>query len=282
MTAINRAALLPAEWWTREDICVRLTAWFRQHMISVAIDYNFKGTRDVYHATGFYLVHKQRAMWTTAGHVIDEMRTLSSAPGYTIVAARLADQCAVSGAESLPLEMASAITVSTMPFGLDFGAMWLPPMFERALDAAGAVPLTSEVWRGRDTVEPEGFYVLGYPRDRVVERTTRISDRAVRVDLSNTLMAVPVRKIDRRDDDAEAEFWGDLGAFYGEIMPYTGGKVSPDFSVKGMSGGPLFSVVRKPDGGLLYHLHGILRSWSERTRCVRCEPVDRLIAAMGG
>ena len=81
---------------------------------------------------------------------------------------------------------------------------------------------------------------------------------------------------------ADIEKWSDEEAFYGKILPYTD---FPEFEVeevKGMSGGPILSVERDPDGRIRYRLVGIIQSWYRSESIIRAEPISRIAQAITG
>jgi len=86
-----------------------------------------------------------------------------------------------------------------------------------------------------------------------------------------------VRQIEYRGDIWNKEFWNDPKAFYGQIIPFAEGSEFQPISVKGMSGGPLFSVERDPSGRIGYRLYGIQRSEDKDERLIRVEPLHKIL-----
>ena len=90
------------------------------------------------------------------------------------------------------------------------------------------------------------------------------------------MTCIPLIKIEYDQCKGEGEFWSDPDAFYGKIVPFSGDSEVPPINIKGMSGGPLLSIERKPDKGFLYRLYGIQRSWESRQRIIRAESIYKI------
>ena len=50
--------------------------------------------------------------------------------------------------------------------------------------------------------------------------------------------------------------------------------------ISGMSGGPLFSILRETDSTIRYSLEGIQASWISSKRLIRAQPIDRVFNAI--
>lgn len=271
----------PSNWWTDSRVCVALSDVFRKHVLGLAIEYEFNAKREIVHYTGFMLCHRERDMWITAAHAIDEICELRRSKYHRIIRCRIVDHCTTADAEALPFDLEATQYYSATEAGLDFGAMWLPNLTVAGiLGGSGVVPLTANIWTNRAEVVPEGYFLVGYPSESVQTLKTPIGGGLAKYQLTSTLVCLPVRMIEHGAHAAPSHrFWDDPEAFYGEILPFSGIHVEQPRDIVGMSGAPLFAFRQEP-GGVRYYLWGIQRSWHEGHRFVRCEPVDRIIDAM--
>lgn len=90
-------------------------------------------------------------------------------------------------------------------------------------------------------------------------------------------MVLPIEPQSYPGPDEFDEFWSDPGAFYGRILSYS--DTTPDeqpTSVNGMSGAPIFSILRSGDR-IDFRLVGIQRSEKKAQRLIRVEPIERVI-----
>ena len=95
--------------------------------------------------------------------------------------------------------------------------------------------------------------------------------------IQTSITCIPVTKIEYDQIKSDGTFWSDPDAFYGRITPFAGDSEIPPIDIRGMSGGPLLSIERKPDKGLLYRLYAIQRSWESRQRIVRVESMFKVL-----
>jgi hypothetical protein len=71
--------------------------------------------------------------------------------------------------------------------------------------------------------------------------------------------------------------WEDKDAFYGQVLPYSDIEGSQPEELRGMSGGPVFSFYRENEI-LNIELEGIFDSYFKKTRQIRAEPTNRMLA----
>lgn len=276
----NQTTALPGEWWTDARVCVGFCDLVRKHILGLGIEYVTDSKLALANYTGIMLTHRDRDMWVTAGHVIDQICELRDHRDVAVRRVRIVDHCETPNAEALPFDLAATQFYSAMPSGLDFGAMWLPPITTAGILGSGSVePLTEQIWKGRQDAFPDGYYLVGYPEESLRVSRTPIGGGLARYERTSTLVCLPIRAIVHGVHADDAEFWNDPEAFYGEILPYTGEQIDQPTDIRGMSGGPLFAFVREPEG-VRYFLWGLQRSWDRRNRFVRCEPIDRIVDAM--
>src|SRR5438105_3577447 len=93
---------LPTNWWLDVSACHTFARLFSRHILALQMVFRYQGKEyhDLY--SGFATYYRNRLMWITAGHVIDEITERASNPKLEIGAAGWLDGCEVSGAESVP------------------------------------------------------------------------------------------------------------------------------------------------------------------------------------
>jgi hypothetical protein len=80
---------------------------------------------------------------------------------------------------------------------------------------------------------------------------------------------MPVERIERREPVCKGDFWDHPTSFYGRIIDQADGD---DLArIEGMSGGPLFSIERTPEGRMKFRLFGVQSSWLPEKRIIRAE-----------
>lgn len=272
---------LPDDWWQYATTCQALSELFIQHLLSLFLSVEINGQTQHGVYTGFLFYYREHLLWVTAGHVIDEIRYILSAPNASIAGMRWLDNCAIPGAESIPVHHRDMEMFSANESGIDFGVVKI-----LGLDRANILrndqvkPMTEQVWKNVHLAQPEGYYVLGYPKEWGELSEKRISENQVLCSFRANLACLPVSRIEYRGADPTDEFWNDPEAFYGQIMPFVDVPWHQPESVVGMSGGPLFSIERDINRQIRYRLFGIQRSWRQDERIIRAEPIHRIIGIM--
>jgi hypothetical protein len=268
------------DWWTNGAASELMAAEFRKHLLGLMIEYKCEKITDVKVFTGFLLDHGEHLLWVSAGHAIDAIRSLCENDGYKVLRARWMDGLSLSGAESVPFDVCSTPMLSlNTAMDVDVGFAVLSDLATAAIRSNHAVSsFTSEIWRGRDLADIDGYYLIGYPAEDVEIETTPLGGGKVLRKLEVDCSCLPIARIEHRN--LEHPFWSDPSAFYGRIVPFDGEGWHQPVSVSGMSGGPLLAVSRALDAepqSIRYHLWGVQRSELTAERLVRCEDVDKLI-----
>jgi hypothetical protein len=153
---------------------------------------------------------------------------------------------------------------------MDFGVASLKNVFMSLQANRELIPITEVGWQNYQNVNPDGHYLVGYP-DEDWKPHSSISQigRDFFIDLVTALVCVPVQKLARRPADDPKDFWNHPTSFYGEIMPLPDGLNLDD--IVGLSGGPILSIERTPEGELKYRLAGIQSAWLKGKRIIRAE-----------
>jgi hypothetical protein len=167
-------------------------------------------------------------------------------------------------------------------FGIDFGAIKIMGLDAQImLNNNRTQVITELIWKDLHLAKPEGYYVLGYPQEWTDHHEVRLSDNQILNSFRANLACLPVRQIEYRGEfHTDKEFWNDPEAFYGQILPFVDESEHQPASVKGMSGGPLFSIERDPSDRIRYRLFGIQRSEDKDERLIRAEPIHKIFGLM--
>jgi hypothetical protein len=281
MESANNQGLmnLPGDWWRSLEACEKLARWFRGHLLGLWIRFGNQSGIEPEFYTGFLLDYKGVLLWITAGHIIDRIKEILSNQSVEISGIRWVDQCSAPGADSIPIGR-TLCCYSATEIGIDFGAIKIQGLEADNIRACDeTTPLTEEVWIGLDRAHPEGFYMLGYPKEGFeVTEGVDPSGQVWGVVEAN-LAFLPVERIegeDRHQLVGETRWWDRPSSFYGRICSYTDPEVGQPQDINWMSGAPVFSVEREPEG-IRYRLVGIQSSWVKSARQIRAEPIHSVV-----
>ena len=94
---------LSPDWWQMEFACRALSHCFDRHIVglSVGLGKGGKIVEEVF--TGFLLLHENRLMWCTAGHVIDQLGEILETRPPEEVQLHWMDGMPINGASSFPV-----------------------------------------------------------------------------------------------------------------------------------------------------------------------------------
>ncbi len=268
---------LPDDWWQFTAVSQRLSEWFSRHLLPLFVV--IRGNNQTQHPlyTGLLLYYERLLFWITAGHVIEEMRQIVRNPQIEVLQARWLDRYQIGGAANIPVSIGTVPMFSYYSQDIDFGACLVTELNARLLLTNNNVQIMNEeIWRGVGTENSDGYYLLGYPEEYCQIESAETGDSSVFRSLHARCACLPVRKIAYRGHDPFNHFWDDPEAIYGEVLPFLDSNEQPQ-SVSGMSGGPLFSIERDPNRGIVYRLCGIQRSWDSNERLIRVEPIHRIV-----
>jgi hypothetical protein len=127
--------------------------------------------------------------------------------------------------------------------------------------------------------EPEGNFVVGYPRELVVQTPTP-RPRAARAGFVSAPVVIPCRLVTdarQRWTSTGNKFWRRSDCFYFSVST-NGFRDEGDLSdIDGVSGGPLVVVTRDASGELRDYLLGVQSSWLPDSRCVRVEQISKWV-----
>jgi hypothetical protein len=122
--SFEKLMALPTDWWQKAGVSAKLAEWFSNYFLALVIDFEYSGEIRHHIFSGFLVSLGELSLWFTAGHIIDDLKTVLSKSGTRIIRARWWDRLPISGAESIPitsgLEAFSSkeIGIPNMDFGI--------------------------------------------------------------------------------------------------------------------------------------------------------------------
>lgn len=277
---IKQMMALPDDWWQFIAISQKMSEWFSKHLLPLFILVRSGDEKQYGLYTGSLLYYRKLLLWITAGHIIEEIKTIRNSSKIEVLRSRWLDRCQIYKAEDIPLDLSNIPMFSTEQQGIDFGMCLFTELYVQQLLSNDKIQIMNEViWQDIDSANPEGYYLLGYPKEWSKFEEKEIDDNKIFNFLQANCACLPVKKIEYKGYDPYNSFWNDPDAFYGEMLPFIDSSEQPK-SIKGISGGPLFSIERDPKRGYVYRLYGIQRSWHKNKRLIRVEPIPKIIQIM--
>jgi len=268
---------LPPNWWQRADASSVLIKAFKKHIIPllVAGTVDQESQYNIY--TGILLKHGETIVWLTAGHVVDELIKFLSSSRFKLTSIAWLDGYEITKAESVPLHRTDVPMKSWCDIGLDVGII-LPSILDvgNLLRNDNVRPIDALIWKNLNQASPEGYYAIGFPRPWCHRSQTPVSNNKVLNLVEANFACLPLKEIPPPPEFGGDPAWSNPEAFYGQILPY------PDYpqfdleDTKGMSGGPILSVERDPDGRIRYRLVGIIQSFARGQSIFRAEPIKQV------
>lgn len=271
---------LPFDWWQSKVSAETLLKQFKRHIIPLLVA-GYIGNDFKYNVySGILLDHAHTMVWLTAGHVVDELKQLLSST-FKLTKMIWMDDYNVGEAEGVSLHRKDMPMKSWCNDGLDIGVI-LPSILDvgNIERNQNVFPITAEIWRNLVQANPEGYFAIGFPRPWSNYSQKPIAYDKIHHSITANLACLPLSISQPPLEFADDPRWSDPEAFFGKILPFTD---NPKFEIddlKGMSGGPILSVERDPDGRIRYRLVGIIQSWAEAQSMIRAEPIKRVSQAI--
>jgi hypothetical protein len=268
---------LPSNWWQSVTTSSTLIQLFKQHIIPLLITGNVNGTFQYTIYTGFFLKSSDGLVWLTAGHVVDELISLLSSSSFKPKDLIWLDGHPSKKAESVRLHRTNIPMKSWKNEGIDIGAI-IPSLLDTGnlLANENIKPIDPLIWKNLKLARPEGYFAIGFPKSTCEYITKPISKNKILHSIQPNYVCLPLEETTPPPEFAEIPLWSDPEAFYGKILPYID---FPEFELdqaKGMSGGPIFSIERDPDGHIRYRLVGIIQSFARAQSIFRAELINRI------
>lgn len=272
---------LPPNWWQSARAASTLLQWFRRHVVPllVAGEVNENIQHNVY--AGLLLDHGETLVWLTAGHVVDELRTILASPTFKLSAIAWLDEFDAKNAENVRLHRTDIPMNSWRAAGLDVGVI-LPSELDTGniRKNNGVSPVNSVIWENLKQAKPEGYYAIGFPRPWSKHEQKLLSNKQILHTINADLICLPLEEVSPPVEFSEDPKWSNKEAFYGKILPFTDDPTFEMDDLKGLSGGPILSVERDSRGRIGYRLVGIIDSWAPAQSIIRAEPINQISVAV--
>ena len=266
---------LKPNWWQSAVTSAALLKEFKGFVVGLFLRGNVTGKpEEHYFYTGFLLEVDGAIYWATAGHVIENLQAVLTSSNFSVSFMRWLDGYETPGAEGVVVNHASMRMRSWQNDGFDFGAVELPMLERDALMANEDVRLAaSNLWQGLDVSSPDGYYVLGFPRQWNDLSQRPLPEKRILNSFKADLASLPLEKIEARSDDAHSEFWRHEHSFYGRLLKFSDLPQIHVENIEAMSGGPILSVEQDEKKEIGIRLVGIQADWLPDSRVVRAEPI---------
>jgi hypothetical protein len=228
-----------------------IAEYFNQHCAPLYFHFNKGEENHHYVISTFVISIDDEWFLVTAGHCLGEIENIKSA-GYSLAKVRLIDYGGLNAKhfDPIPFDYENSSIEHLGDDNYDYGIIYISKYYRRLLESNNIIALNEEVWEKQPS-EPDSYYLLGVPDQLTEVAKGEISIRAV---------LLQVTKCDSVPDEFEKT---DAPTFYGEIY------VDEDLtSIKGMSGGPLFSFEITESGQYKYWLCAVQSRWLPRKRLI--------------
>lgn len=244
-------------------------------MLVFFISGNIYGINQTGLYSGFLFSIENNILWFTAGHVIDEITQIIQDNKDHNLCVRWLDGTVIPGAESIPVNYNNLKTFSGTKWNFDFGSMFINFLeVENIAKNGHSQPLAFEISAQKTAWEPEGYYVVGFPTDHREFTSKPIQHEKIFNFISAQLVLLPIKRVPFPGVTYFQD--GNSTDFYGEILDYSDIPIS-GLDVKGMSGGPIFSIGRDKSGHFRYQICGIQSSWNKIAGIIRAVPFESVI-----
>jgi len=269
-----------APWWTHAATAKAVTPQFMQHLLPLFVTWRQDGEARQDVLSGWLFVHgrgkRGLVLWITAGHVIRQIEQMRSDTRIKDLQAWWWDAYPHPDAGGIPLNLNGLSMFQIDAQGVDIGVARVSPLFAANLGQNEKLrPITVDMWQHKDRYRPRGFFVVGFPAsDQTVQRRRR--GGGIETSTSLTVRSIPLKKIKSKPKrNSLDEFWGHPAASYGQLIEPIGASEPNPSTLRGMSGGPVFSVRRK-GRGIHYHLWGIQSAELGSSKFIRITPIEVL------
>jgi hypothetical protein len=277
MEPIKKVNEYPPDWWKRLSTIDFLIKEFRQYVIGLLISYSTDVKSHYKFYTGFLFEYKEYLLWVTAGHIIDQINE-NLLSGNRIQTMRWFDNYPNEDAGSIPINFRTMQTKSWNSLGLDAGAIIIKGLEKGNILTNKLVkPMNEQICDQIENAKPEGYYVVGFPRDfnNYEERPAKTNKvlKSLRADYA----IIPLEKIPFQNNDPNKEFFNKPNAFYGQLIDEELDHINYVRDINYMSGSPIFTIERTHEEKLLYRVAGIQKKWLRGSRRICAEPITEVI-----
>jgi hypothetical protein len=240
-----------------DEFMKRAYRHFLRHAVCITANARFAdGREDTLVATGFVVAVGDQWMISTAGHFLkfidEDVKGGLVRLSETMIATHFGPDAKVRAADYFPLVETPAAYLDNDESGLDFGFIFLSDYVKAGIAANNVVPITEDNWTRHNRQEFDGYFLVGFPKE-IADRYAKIGRRGyapVMISVEKTNPAEPSTPYPR---------------FEGRLTHPI------DFSLQGMSGGPIIGVRQAADGiHLAYSIVAMQSSWNRKDRIFGC------------
>lgn len=268
---------LPSDWWRTKRAASTLLQVLKGPVIPLLVAGPVGSKHQFTIYTGVLFRHGQTIVWLTAGHAVEELIGLLSSQTFKPSVVSWLDGYDVANAEGVQLHRIDIPMKSWRDSGLDIGVI-LPSLLDigNLLMNDKVQPINATVWKNLHPANPEGYYAIGIPRPWTAHSQSPAPNKKVLHSVKADLACLPLSEVPPPPELAHILEWTDPEAFYGKILPFSDDPAFEVDDVKGMSGGPILSVEREPDGRIGCSLVGVIQSWAPSQSIIRAEPIHKI------
>jgi hypothetical protein len=206
----------------------------------------------------------------TAGHVIQDKFLAPVEKGLIrlnkfLLADYFGPDPVVKEAIPFDYEGAGKCFLDDSSLGLDFALIALRPFYRDSLQANGVIPISRSNWANAVGLTFPLHLMVGMPEE-LSDSLSREGERGGQVGQAVAPLCVVVRRLDKVPkgmNTPEAEWFI--------------GRVNVDFSVVGMSGGPIFGVRQNEQGQWTYHTVAVQSWWDRERKVIFGCPIPRFM-----
>jgi hypothetical protein len=264
-------------WWIHETRARIFNKCIQRHILSLSIAYLMEGIPRACWVSGFLVQTKGLLIWMTAGHVLKKLNEIIELKEGCIKA-RWIDNCPNKDAQCMPCDYPSLHPISVDVEGYDFGIVLLRQLYrDQLLKIKENMPLTQVHWSLDDDFKAQGYYLVGLPQEFTKLEQIATSSEAHEYRSSSTIVSVPLMREYPTTHQAESEFWKHKDNFYGKVFPIRNDDGDLLTDISGMSGGPIFGVVKIDKSRFEYRLIAVQSCWLPQSMFTRGTRFDKVI-----
>jgi uncharacterized protein (DUF433 family) len=221
--------------------------------------------------SGFPLLVGDNWCYVTAGHIIQDELIPAVEEGHArinkyLLADYFGPEPKCNEPTPFEYEDAGKAHLDDRRLGLDFALIHLRELYAKSLAANGIEPISRANWSNAPALTFESYAMLGVPTE-LSEPVVRQGERGEQGGLAITLSLVTIERLECAPETVE--------------MPpgdWFIGRVRVPFSIRGMSGGPIFGFRRNEAGRWTYHVLAVQSRWFEKQGVILGCPIPAFMS----
>lgn len=268
MTSILSEAInkIPDGWWKSKPACDKFSDIFKGYILGLLISGLFSDKQQSYLYSGFLFCIDDTIIWFTAGHVTQNITDVILNTPIEDFLGRWIDWEDNNWDNFIPVNFKNFPLFSGCKNNCDLGMYILSPQEKEIIVMnTNSICFEKKHVIGLETFQPEGFYLLGFPKDLREETITETTTF-----YKSPIDCVPIERMtyskDIPFDNPDPRF------FYGKVVDFSDNpKIR--YSIDGMSGGPIIGIKKDAIKGADYRLYAIQSCWLPESRIVQAIPI---------